>query len=318
MIGYIIRRLGAIVPTLLVGIFIAFALTYFGPGDPIQVFLEQQGRLSEDAYEALRRQYGLDRPFLVQFGDYVTGLVRGTFGRSIWAGGRPIEVMIRRALPVSVQLGFVAFIITIGTGIPLGIIAALRQNTLFDYAIVSASVVLSSIPTFVLAPMLLILFVLVIPVLKNPIGWGGIFDARIVLPAFCIAVGPLMGIVRQARSAVLEVIRQDYVRTAYAKGLPRRMVIWRHIFRHILTPLLSVGVGLFGGILQGSIFVERVFNIPGYGALSFQSFVARDFPVILATTVVAAIIAMSLNLVLDISYGLVDPRVRLGRRVEEA
>jgi peptide/nickel transport system permease protein len=140
---------------------------------------------------------------------------------------------------------------------------------------------------------------------------------RIVLPAFCIASGPLMGIVRQTRSAVLEVVGQDYVRTARAKGLRGWTVVWRHVFRNALTPLLTIGVRLFGGILQGSIFVERVFNIPGYGALNFQSFVARDFPVILAVTVISAVIAMTLNLLVDLMYGVADPRVRLGRRAEE-
>ncbi|MGN6359328.1 MAG: ABC transporter permease, partial [Thermomicrobiales bacterium] len=258
----------------------------------------------------LRHQYGLDKPFLVQLRDYLTNLAHGKFGSSI-ALNRPVGSALAHALPISMQLGLAALVLIIIVGIPLGVITALKQNTWLDYTILFGTITLSTIPPFVLAPLLMILLILKLHILPSTTGWSGIFSVKAILPVVTLAVGPLLGVVRYTRFSVIEVLGQDYVRTARAKGLPMRAIIFRHIRPYALTPVVtSLGLTV-AGLITGSIFLENIFGIPGFGQLAVNSITGNDYQVILGTTIVGALLVIGSNLIVDVLYGLLDPRVRL-------
>ncbi|MBI3942569.1 MAG: ABC transporter permease [Chloroflexi bacterium] len=307
-IRYVLRRLALFVPTLLVISFITFALGYFGPGDPIRTIMGDNWA-DEATYQILRHQYGLDRPLMVQYGDFLQGVFRGDFGRSL-SGRLTVGELMTRSLPISMQLGLVAMVFLAVFGIGLGILAAIRQNTWVDYLIIVSTVIGHSTPVFVLAPMLLILFVLKLQLFPTPSGWDGIFSVKVILPAALLAVGPIISVVRQTRASVIEVLSQDYVRTARAKGLPGQLVILRHILKNSLTPVITLMGFLFAGLITGSIFVESIFSIPGFGQLFYQAIRQYDYPVLMGTTLVSALIIVSANLIVDLLYGFLDPRIR--------
>jgi ABC-type dipeptide/oligopeptide/nickel transport system permease component len=197
-------------------------------------------------------------------------------------------------------------------GIPMGVVAAVKQNTWIDYWIVSISIAVRSVHIIVLAPMLMIILVLWLDVMDTPVGWKGIFHTNAIMPVTLMAVGPLLVVVRQTRTGVLEVIGENYVRTARAKGLRERRVISGHMMKNALTPVVT-SLGLItSGLVTGSLFVELIFAIPGFAGMGIGAFRARDYPVILATTMVAATLIIVANLVVDLCYGLLDPRVRYG------
>ena len=195
-------------------------------------------------------------------------------------------------------------------GVPLGVLAAYRQNTAVDYLVVSLSAILPTVPVFVLAPLLLILLVLRLDILPHSYGWNGIFDSRAILPVFILVIGPLLTVVRQTRGGVLEVLSQDYVRTARAKGARERRVLTGHILQNAITPVVTSLGFIAAGLLTGSIFVESIFGIPGFGGLFYSALRSYDYPVILGATLVAALIMMGSNLIVDLLYGILDPRVR--------
>ncbi|MGH2530886.1 MAG: ABC transporter permease [Thermomicrobiales bacterium] len=309
MTGYVLRRLMLFVPTLLVISFITFVLGHYGPGDPVRTLMGDNWA-DEETYQILRHQYGFDRPLLVQYGDFLVSAGHGDLGRSLSGSSLTVNELISKTLPVSIQLGLVALVILAVGGVGLGVLAALRQNTWLDYLIVVSSVVGHSFPVFVLAPMLLILVVLKLQLMATPTGWDGLFSTKVLLPATLLAVTPLIGIVRQTRASVIEVLAQDYVRTARAKGLPSRMVVLRHILKNSLTPVVTLMGFLFAGLITGSIFVESIFAIPGFGQLYYQAIRQYDYPVLMGTTLVSAVILVSINLLVDLLYGVLDPRVR--------
>jgi len=311
MIKYLIRRVIQFLPAILGVIIITFSLGYLGPGDPLKYQLGEQLPSDPQQLARLRAYYGLDRPFLVQLGDYVVKLTQGDMGKSISVQPkRQVEDMLGKGLLVSMQLGGAAMFLIALIGIPLGVLAAYKQNTLIDYLIVSSSAILPTIPVFVLSPLLLILFVLKLDILPHSFGWKGIFDSRAILPVFILLIGPLLTVVRQTRGGVLEVLSQDYVRTARAKGLAERRVLIRHVLRNALTPVVTSIGFIAAGLLTGSLFVESIFGIPGFGGLFYSALRAYDYPVILGTTLVSALIMMGSNLIVDILYGILDPRVR--------
>lgn len=296
------------IPIILAVVVITFSLGFIAPGDPVRAYFGEQA-IDEATINRIRQQYGLDRPFLTQLGDYLVNLAQGDFGRSLLLN-RPVGEAIANSLPVSAQLGLAALIVIIALGIPLGIIAALRQNTWLDYTILFGTISLSTIPSFVLAPLLMILLILKLGLIPSTTGWAGIFSVKAILPVMTLSVGPLVRVVRFTRFSVLEALGQDYVRTARAKGLGTRQIVVRHVLPNALTPVVTSLGATMAGLITGSIFLENIFAIPGFGGLIVGGLRNHDYPVILGTTIFGTLIIVTTNLIVDIVYGLLDPRVR--------
>jgi ABC-type dipeptide/oligopeptide/nickel transport system permease component len=308
MLQYVARRILALIPLILLVAFLTYMLSFYGPGDPLRLILGETWT-SEEVYQSLRHQYGLDRPVVVQFADYIWHGLRGNFGRSLIQRIRVSE-MISKALPVSAQLALAATVLIGLIGIGLGVLAALWHHRWPDALIGLFGVITHSIPAFVIAPIVLVTLVLKLGIMKTPTGWHGLFSYQTLIAALILCASPLLGIIRQTRTSVVEVLGQDYVRTARAKGLAERSVIVRHVLRNALAPVLT-SLGLtFGFLLGGSIFVESAFAIPGLGQLYFSALRANDYPVLTAATIVSAFWIMLLNLLVDLAYGALDPRVR--------
>jgi ABC-type dipeptide/oligopeptide/nickel transport system permease component len=305
MFTYVLSRLGVAVPTFFAVIFITFALTYLSPFDPVTIIIQQNeaslGNLDREALaERIRTQYGLDQPFLVQFGQYVGGFLRGDLGSSI-SGQRDVLRTITTTFPVSFQLGLAGAVLTALVGIPLGALAAIRQNTWMDYGIVGSTLVFRSLPVFVL----------VLGIMKVPRGWDGLFHSKAILPVFILMLGPLPVVVRQTRQAVLEIFAQDYVRTAKAKGLQLHWILARHILRNALIPVVTTLGFVTEGLIVGAIFLDKIFGIPGFGGVVEDAFRSFDYPVIMGVTMVTSLMIILTNLVVDLIYPFLDPRIRL-------
>jgi len=289
-------------------------MMFFGGGDPIKrMFLEaDQASMMQDekVQDLLRAKYGLDEPFLTQFSNYITNLVQGDWGLSIRIDpDRQVWEMVRARLPISMQLGFAATMFTVFVGVPLGILASLHHNSWIDRSIVGSTTFVNAIPIFVTGPMLIYFFVLVLGIMKVPYGWHGLFNSKTILPLVVIALAPLPIVIRQTRAAMLEVMSNDYVRTARAKGMNERIVIFRHMFRPVMTPVVtSVGLIMIT-LINGSLFVELIFGIPGFGLLTVQGIRMVDYLVIMAVAIVGTMIIFVSNFVVDIIYPLLDPRV---------
>jgi ABC-type dipeptide/oligopeptide/nickel transport system permease component len=312
---YVGRRLLLSIPILLAVIFITYGLAIFGPGDPVATLVGQtEQRNNQELIARLRHEYGYDRPFVVQYIDYVTNLVEGDWGTSVSVQfqGRSVRSLIMKTLPVSFQLGLVALAILFGVGIPLGVLAAVRQNSWADRLIVSVAILADSVPSFVLAPVLLVFFVLKVNLIDSAIGWDGPFSQKVILPAVILALSPMLLIVRQTRFAIIEVLQQDYVRTARAKGLSARLIVWRHVLKNAMQPVVTLAGIIAAYLVTGAIFIEEIFGIPGMGQLIVQGLRRNDLPVLMGTTIVGAVIVLISNLVIDVLYALLDPRIRYG------
>jgi ABC-type dipeptide/oligopeptide/nickel transport system permease component len=289
-------------------------MMYYGGGDPIKLMYSNlnEGAIKVDPEQmaAVRRQYGLDQPFLVQFGNYMVHLAHGDMGKS-FIQKRQVRDMIAARLPVSLQIGFAATVLIALIGIPLGVLAALRHNSWLDSTIVVVLSLFRAVPVFVTGPLLLLLLVVVIHVMDVPFGWKGLFNSQVILPLVIIALEPLLIVTRQTRAAMLNVLSEDYVRTARAKGLAPRQIITRHMLRPVLAPVITTLGLVMISLLNGAVFVELIFNIPGFGNLSIQALQQVDYPVIMGTVFVGALLVMVSNLLVDLVYPLLDPRVTL-------
>jgi peptide/nickel transport system permease protein len=305
---YVLNRVLVTIPIMLAVIVITFTLGFVAPGDPVRAYFGEQ-QIDPATIARIRRQYGLDQPFLVQLRDYLLHLSRGNFGRSLLLN-RPVGEAIAHSLPVSAQLGLAALLLIIVLGIPLGVIAALRQNSWLDYTILFSTISFSTIPSFVLAPLLMILLILKLGLIPSTTGWAGIFSVKAILPVIILAVGPLVRVVRFTRFSVLEALGQDYVRTARAKGLSTRRIIVGHVLPNALTPVVTTLGATMAGLITGSIFLENIFSIPGFGGLIVNGLKNHDYPIILGTTIFGTLIIVVTNLIVDLIYGLLDPRVR--------
>ena len=304
---YIVRRLIWTPVLLLIVCFITFALTRFGPGDPVQVLMGQYNNPA--TVERIRHEQGLDKPMVVQYGIYIKNVFQGDFGESYQYRGRGVGELIPRRMWVSFQLASAAMLISILLGIPLGFYAALKQGSWLDTATVSVTLFFMSMPVFITAPGLLIIFALWLDILPTH-GWGGFFDTRIIMPALVMGVPGIAGLTRLTRASTLEVISQDYVRTARAKGLREFVVRYRHILRNALIPLFTV-VGLsLASLLGGAFIVEFYFGIPGIGLLTIESIFARDYNIIMAMVLIIATAFVIANLIVDVGYRFIDPRIR--------
>ncbi|ODT21160.1 MAG: peptide ABC transporter [Kaistia sp. SCN 65-12] len=310
MFTYALKRLLLWIPSVLLVLLAVYALAFYGAGDPIKlIFLREPGGVAFDPNRlaAIREAAGIDRPFFEQFGDYVWRVLHFDFGNSL-TSGRSVARTIAAAAPVSIQLGLLAIVLTAVIAIPLGVIAALNQNRAIDYVILGSALFFYAIPAYVAGPILMVLLILVLPGGTVPYGWGGLFDVRVILPLIVLSMHPIALIVRQTRSAVIEVLSEDFVRTARAKGLPAGKIVTRHILRPILTPVLTQLGLIMITLVNGAVFVELVFGLPGLGRLAIQSLLSSDYPVILAVTLIASALVMVSNLVIDLAYPLLDPR----------
>jgi len=310
MFGYALKRLLLWIPSVLLVLLAVYALAFYGAGDPIKlIFIREPGGVAFDPNRlaAIREAAGIDKPFLEQFFNYVWRLLHWDFGNSL-VSGRSVARTIAAAAPVSIQLGLLAIALTAIIAIPLGVIAALNQNRAIDYAILGSALFFYAIPAYVAGPILMVLLILILPGGNVQYGWGGIFDVRVILPLIVLSMHPIALIVRQTRSAVIEVLSEDFVRTARAKGLSASKIVTRHILRPILTPVLTQLGLIMITLVNGAVFVELVFGLPGLGRLAIQSLMNSDYPVILAVTLIASALVMVSNLVIDLAYPLLDPR----------
>lgn len=309
MVRYVIVRLLYAIPTVLLISLFTFAVGFYGPGDPIRVLMGESWN-DEKTYQILRQKYGFDRPFFVQYADYMWKAAQGDFGRSVLRV-MPVRDLMFPSLAITAQLGLLALIALTVVGIGLGVLAALKQNTWVDYTIITSGIALQSVPVFVLAPILMMLLVLQLRVMNTPAGWDGIFSSKVILPVFLLTAVAQLAVIRQTREAVIQARQSDYVRTARAKGLSEWLVLWRHVLKNALTPVLTTLGLLTGWLLTGSIFIETIFSIPGFGSLYWSALKTRDYPVLIGATMVVSIVILLTNLVVDLCYGFLDPRVRV-------
>ena len=305
MLKYIIRRILAMIPVVIGITFIVFMIMKMAPGDPARMILGDNA--TPEAVEALREEMGLNDNYLVQYGRYMINLCKGDMGTS-YKNNRPVVDEVMTRVPATFKLAFVSAIVSILIAIPLGVLAAVKQGTLFDNASMVVSLIGISMPAFWLALMLMLKFSLQLkwfPVQGANDGWRSY-----VLPAIAIGFMNMAAIARTTRSSMLETIRQDYIRTARSKGISEQEVISHHAFRNALIPTVTiVGVQL-GGLLGGAVLTETVFAWPGLGRLMVEAVNARDVPTVLGCIFILSIGFSIVNLVVDLLYGLIDPRVR--------
>lgn len=305
MTKYVVQRLLWFPILLLIVIMITYALGLYGPGDPVKIAMGQH--YDAEAAARIRHELGLDRPFYVQYADYISGLVSGDLGESI-KYRRPVADLLKSRLWISFQLNAASLALGLLVGIPLGVIAAVKHHTLVDYGIVTATVAAISMPTFVVAPILL-WFLAARFRLLPPGGWDGLWSTKAIMPVAVMATGVVAVFVRQTRANMLEVLSQDYVRTARSKGLSERVVLLTHALRNALIPLFTIFGFMVGGLVGGTFIVEWIFGIPGIGRLGIESFFARDYPVIIALITLIATAYATANLLVDVGYGIIDPRI---------
>ena len=307
---YAIRRLLWLPFLLIIVTFVTFVMLRLGPGDPVQVWLGQHQ--NEKVRERIIAQLGLDDPIVVQYVRYVEGVVtRLDFGESYVKRGRPVRDLLAKKIWVSLQLNIAAIIITLGVGIPVGLLAALRQGTGWDNVIVSIALAFQSLPVFITAPVLLLVFALYLDILPTS-GWDGFFSPKIIMPAVVMGVPGIAIVVRLVRASVLDVLGQDYIRTARAKGLSERVVRTQHILRNAMIPVVTSFGFTIAGLAGGTFIVEIYFGIPGVGLFSIESLFQRDYPVLMAFAIISTTLFMLANLIVDLLYPLLDPRIRLG------
>ena len=311
MTAFLIRRLGFACVTLVAVLTLVFVLVRIVPGDPAQLILGDQA--SREAIEALQHRLGLDLPIMQQYVVFIGGALRGDWGVSM-VTGQPVIGAVLRVLPWTIELTVAALILGIVIGVPAGVYAAIHRNRFIDYAVRISSLLGLSFPPFVSAIILLLAFAIALP-------WFPVISARsgsvmdwyqsIALPAISLGLISAAYVTRVTRSAMLEVLSEDYVRTARAKGVPWNVVVWRHALRNALIPIITV-VGLYLGILIGnSVLTEIVFSRPGLGKLLIGALNQRDYPMLQGMMVIYTLIVVLVNLMTDLAYGFADPRVKL-------
>lgn len=305
MIKFVVKRLLWMIPILLGVVIIVFTIQHFTPGDPVAAILGQN--FTPEQYAIKEAEMGLDQPYIVQLWDYIKGLVtKFDLGQS-YTSKRDVKVLIAERFKPTIIIGVLSVLVSTVIAMPLGVFAATRQGTALDAGTVGVSIVLSAVPSYWLAMMMLLWFCLKIPIFPAAgiESWKGY-----VLPVACSVLNPLIVTLRMTRTSMLEVIRSDYVRTARAKGVPEGLVLRRHALGNALIPVLtSLGQHL-GGALGGSILVETIFTVPGMGILMKEAIAGFDYPLVQGCVLVLSFIMCLMNLLTDLAYGIVDPRVR--------
>ena len=311
MTAFLIRRLAFACVTLFAVLTLVFVLVRIVPGDPAQLILGDQA--SREAIVALRHRLGLDLSITEQYRVFLVGALKGDWGVSM-VTGQPVIAEVMRVLPWTIELTLVSLVLGVAAGVPMGVYAAIHRNRFFDYVARIVSLLGLSFPAFVAAILLLLMFAIVLPwfpVISARSGSPSAWFQSITLPAINLGLISAAYIMRVTRSAMLEVLSEDYVRTARAKGVPWPVIIWRHSLRNALIPIITV-VGLYLGILIGnSVLTEIVFNRPGLGKLIIGALNQRDYPMLQGMMVIYTMVVVLVNLITDLTYGLVDPRVKL-------
>jgi peptide/nickel transport system permease protein len=315
---YALGRALLFIPTLLVATILVFALFWIVPGDPALTILAggegDTGSVAAEQLQQLRQQLGLDRPLYVQYASWLGNVLRGDLGMSLWYR-TPVWEQLKDRFLVTMELAVMAIVLAIGAAVPLGVISAVKQDTAFDYFSRVFSVIGIALPTFWLGIVLVYTLATFFEWLP-PLGYATLRDdpllnlQQLILPALTLAFTDLAFTARVTRSTMLEVMREDYLRTARAKGLMERLVVGRHALKNALLPVLTVSGYQFTRLLGGVIIVESIFVVPGLGTLLIDSIVHRDFIVIQAVVLLMAAVVLILNLLIDLLYGVLDPRIR--------
>jgi oligopeptide transport system permease protein len=307
MTTYLVQRIFWTVPVLFAVALITFVVMHHVPGGP----WDGPKHLSPQALANVNHEYGLDRPLWEQFGRYLLGLLHGDLGVSFQDRNRPVADMLGEGIPVSATLGLLALVVSVTVGVGLGVISALHRNTAIDYAATAFATVSASVPSFILGMLLLVLFTAHLHWLPSS-GWGS--PKQAVMPVLALSALPAAYIARVTRASMLDVLQQDYVRTARAKGLRERSVVLRHMLRNALIPVLTVTGPIAAALVTGSFLVEQLFAIPGIGRTFVTSILRRDYGVIMGATLFYATVVVAANLIVDMLYAVVDPRIRYESR----
>ena len=311
---FIIRRLLASIPVLFFVSLITFGLLWLVPGDPASIFLDASA--TAEALDRVRHELGLDRPFLVRMSEWYVRLLQGDLGTSLLLNRSVTEAILER-LPITLSLTAMAFVVSVLLGVTAGVMAAVRHGRAADQSLMSLALLGLSIPEFWLGLVLVWLVAVLVPIFpagdyvafaKDPLQWA----RHLALPTFTLACIQMGFVARMTRSSMLEVLSQDFVRTARAKGLPEPYVVLRHGLVNAMVPIVTVMGIMVGALLGGAVVTEQVFSIPGLGRLIIGAVLSRDFPVIQGGLLFLALIYLSVNLAVDLLYAAIDPRVRLG------
>ena len=296
------------IPVLIGVVFIVFAINRMSPGDPVQVVLG--GSYTQEQYDAKAAEMGLDKPFLVQFYNYIKDIVtKGDLGTS-YSNKRSVTKQVIERIPITFKFALIGCLITVAIGLPFGVISATKQYSLADYSVTVFSLIFASMPQFWMGLMFIIIFALKLKWLPASMPSSAEIPFRYwVLPALTIGLSPVATITRLTRSSMLDVVRQDYIRTARAKGIPEGTIVRKHALKNGLIPVITViGINL-GTLVAGSVVVENIFSIPGLGMLITNAVARQDYPIIQGCVLILAAMVCIINLITDIVYGFVDPRI---------
>jgi peptide/nickel transport system permease protein len=325
MAGYICKRILLMIP-LLVGItLITFVVLHVAPGEPVEMQVSMNPKMTAEARERLKKFYGLDRPLHVQYIDWVSRMARLDFGRSFSSDNRPVVDKIKERVPVTISINIIALLLEFAIAVPIGVLAATHRDRLLDKGVTVFVFLGFSIPLFWLSLVLMQFFGVTLNWLPisglHSLGSSALTTPyylldmmkHLVLPLAVATFGSLAALSRYMRSGMLEVLRQDYITTARAKGLTERVVIYRHALRNALLPVITFVGFSIPGLIGGSVIFETIFAIPGMGRLFYDSIMARDYPVIMGVLVITAFLTLLGNMIADILYAVADPRIRHGR-----
>ena len=316
---YIIKRVLLLIPTILLVTIIVFALIRVIPGDPALLVLvgpTGEGTFTEEQLEEMQRRLGTDRPVHEQYGVWMWGVLRGDLGDSIFYE-RPVVDQLGEAVPVTLELAVIGMLLSFIIAVPLGVVAALKQDTLVDHLAGLVSFTGIGVPTFVVGVLIIYLLVTLFDWLP-PLGYADLWSdpgknlQQMIFPALALAFYNLAFTARVTRSSMLEVLREDYIRTARSKGLAERVVIFLHGLKNACLPVITVSGWQLARLMGGTVIIESIFLVPGMGRLLVESIFQRDYPLIQVEVLVIAAMILFVNLVVDIGYGLLDPRIRYG------
>ncbi|HEX5795110.1 MAG TPA: oligopeptide ABC transporter permease OppB [Geminicoccaceae bacterium] len=303
--AYVARRILTSIPTLLVIVTVAFFMMRIAPGGPF----DRERALPAEIEKNVLAAYDLDQPLLLQYRDYLLGVLQGDFGPSFKYRDFTVAELLWTGFPASLKVGGLAIVLAVVVGIGLGTLAALRQNTAADHAVMATAMTGITIPNFVMAPLLTLVFGVYLGLLPVA-GWNGGAPANLVLPVIALALPQIAYIARLTRGSMIEVLHANYVRTARAKGLRERIVVVRHALRGALLPVVSYLGPATAQVVTGSVVIETIFGIPGIGRYFVQGALNRDYTLVMGTVIVLAVLIILLNLVVDLLYGLLDPKVK--------
>jgi peptide/nickel transport system permease protein len=313
---YAAKRIGLLIPTVLLVTIIVFVVMRMVPGDPALAILEGEGGgvYTQQDLANLRAELGTDRPIVVQYFTWMGGVMRGDFGDSLWFRS-PVMVELNSRIPVTIELAVLSTILAVLIAVPFGVLSAIKPDSLLDYGARSFTLMGIAIPQF-FAAILLILFLVKAFGWLPPLGYARLWDdpltnlQQMIFPAMALACYEMAFIARVTRSSMMEILREDYMRTARAKGLAEQIVVLRHGLKNAFLPILTISGWQFGRLFGGTVIIETIFLIPGMGRILIESIFHRDFPMIQAIIVIIGLVIVTINLLVDLLYGWLDPRIR--------